>query len=320
MKYQYNYLKINNAKEYFDAIDNNFVCLIYPTYLVNKLKDEILSFKDDSLNKQYGYARFLYSNFQNENELYKAYGIIKKLSEINHLPSTYFYGLILMDGKVVKDEIKAIECFKQGYKKNFALSIFELAKAYYYGRGVKQNINKAIKLLNKASKMNCSQAMTFLASLYINGNQNIKINYDKALKLLNNSISLSNPNAYYMLAQMYHKGIGVDIDLDKAFMYYDNAAKDEVVDALLMCGHLLLTNQISESENLNANDYYKKAAYLNNAEGMYFYATNLLIGKGCKKNIVEGRKLMQKAANLGHELAIKITNGKKENENENKTI
>ena len=319
MKYQYNYLKINNAKEYFDAIDNNFVCLIYPTYLVKKLKEEILNFNDDSANKQYGYARFLYTNHENKNELHKAYGIIKKLNEINHIPSTYFYGLILMDGKVIKDETKAIECFKQGYKKNFALSIYELAKAYYYGHGVKQNINKAIKLLNKASKRNCPQAMTFLASLYVNGN-NIRKDYKKAIKLLNKSISLSDPNAYYMLAQMYHKGIGVEVDLNKAFMYYDNAANDEIVDALLMCGHLILSNQISGKENLNATDYYKKAAYLNNAEGMYFYATNLLIDKGCNKDVVEGRKLMEKAANLGHELAIKIINGKKENENENKTI
>lgn len=316
MKYYYNYLKINNAKEYFEAIENNFVCLNYPTYLVKKLKEEILNFNDDSANKQYGYARFLYTNHENKNELHKAYGIIKKLNEINHIPSTYFYGLILMDGKVVKDEKKAIECFKKGCKHNFALSIYELAKAYYYGHGVKQNINKAIKLLNKASKKNCPQAMTFLASLYVNGN-NIGKDYKKAIKLLNKSISLSDPNAYFILAQMYHKGIGVEVDLDKAFMYYDNAANDEVVDAMLMCGHLLLNNQISGSKNLTATDYYKKAAYLNNAEGMYFYATNLLIGKGCNKDVVEGRKLMEKAASLGHEVAIKIINGKKENNNGN---
>lgn len=316
MKYYYNYLKINNAKEYFEAIENNFVCLNYPTYLVKKLKEEILNFNIDSANKQYGYARFLYTNHENKNELHKAYGIIKKLNEINHIHSTYFYGLILMDGKVVKDESKAIECFKKGCKHNFALSIYELAKAYYYGRGVKQNINKAIKLLNKASKKNCPQAMTFLASLYVNGN-NIGKDYIKAIKLLNKSISLSDPNAYFILAQMYHKGIGVEVDLDKAFMYYDNAANDEVVDAMLMCGHLLLNNQISGSKNLTATDYYKKAAYLNNAEGMYFYATNLLIGKGCNKDVVEGRKLMEKAASLGHEVAIKIINGKKENNNGN---
>ena len=95
------------------------------------------------------------------------------------------------------------------------------------------------------------------------------------------------------------------------------AANDEIVDALLMCGHLILSNQISGKENLNATDYYKKAAYLNNAEGMYFYATNLLIGKGCNKDVVEGRKLMEKAASLGHEVAIKIINGKKENNNGN---
>ena len=47
------------------------------------------------------------------------------------------------------------------------------------------------------------------------------------------------------------------------------------------------------------------------------YATNLLIGKGCNKDVVEGRKLMEKAASLGHEVAIKIINGKKENNNGN---
>ena len=255
---------------------------------------------------------FLYKNYQNQEELLKAYGIIKRLSELNHIPSIHAYGLMLLDGKVIKDENKAIECFNKASKKGFALSTYRLGRCYYYGIGVTKDVDKALKYLNKACKDKSSYAMVFLAYLYCNGENNIKVDYKKAKEYLDEALYIRDPYAYYLLGQLYHNGYGVETDINQAFMYYDLASNDEVVEATVMCGHLLFSKKVAETDKHKAIDYYKKAAYLKNAEGMYSYALLLLTGTDCEKNLVEGRKMLEEAAKRGHEEAIKLLNKKKE--------
>jgi TPR repeat protein len=59
-----------------------------------------------------------------------------------------------------KEEI-GIKCWREGAKQGNAEARFALGKAYYYGRGVRKNRKKALKLLQLAAQ-NLDEAGRFL--------------------------------------------------------------------------------------------------------------------------------------------------------------
>ena len=194
MKYIYTYLDIENAKEYYEAIDMNFVCFNYKSYAIDKIKFALNEHYNGSINHQYAFASFLYYHTIRKDEIYTSVGMIKNLTIINHVPSLYLYGLMMKDGKVVKDEKTSFDCLKKASRKHFALATFELGKMYHKGEYVKQNIKKGIKLIKKASK-ECSEAMVYLATWYLKEQSD----YKNAMKYYQNAARCGNQKAIKIL-------------------------------------------------------------------------------------------------------------------------
>jgi TPR repeat protein len=98
-------------------------------------------------------------------------------------------------------------------------NFYNLALIYEKGNDeVEMNLSQALILFNKASNNGNINAMLRLAKLYSENKD-----YVKANKFLNKAIEKNNLEALESLAFNYEKGLGVDIDLNKANEYYKRA-------------------------------------------------------------------------------------------------
>ena len=92
---------------------------------------------------------------------------------INHLGDKYFYGKLGLQ----KDMRKAVELWTEAAELGSIDTLFNLGFAYYYGRGVGQNLAKGVEFYKKAAMRGCAVSRFFLGS--IEGNTG---NFDAAHK------------------------------------------------------------------------------------------------------------------------------------------
>jgi len=135
------------------------------------------------------------------------------------------YGLIAGAGALV---VAAIVAFVVLKKKSHGEKVpeggfLEQGNAYYYGEGVKMNLEKAFNCYSEAAKEGNAEAMCLLGYCYKKG-IGTAVNESEAFKLFNESAELGFPMAMFNLGECYEKGIGCDIDIEKSNYYYNQAS------------------------------------------------------------------------------------------------
>jgi len=118
--------------------------------------------------------------------------------------------------KRFKSQLKAA----QGGDKQAQL---EVGRMYEKGRGVDQDMQKAIEWLEKSAAQGQPSAKAELGTLYFEG-EGIAADYDKAFVLLSAAASANVPSAQYYLAKIYEQGKGTRRNLTAALKWYRQAA------------------------------------------------------------------------------------------------
>lgn len=111
-------------------------------------------------------------------------------------------------------------------------------------------------------------------------------------------VSLAGPNEDYQAALKSYQ----DGDVVGAMPGLRNAANAGHPKAQVLLAELLDRAEIDEE----AAGYYSKAAEQGDADGMFGYGVMLAAGEGVKKNLLDGRHWINKAAELGHLQAINV--------------
>lgn len=123
------------------------------------------------------------------------------------------------------DDAYAVECFKKELEKNpihqGACNL--LGKAYFFGRGVSLDYDKAYRYLFTAyEKHDSTWGVFYLAKLSFNG-WGTPQDYGKAMEFMN-KMSFQNPEADYMRGFIYARGLGgVPEDIKKGVEYLKKA-------------------------------------------------------------------------------------------------
>lgn len=128
------------------------------------------------------------------------------------------------------NEEKAFECYMKAAEMGYTDAYYNVANAYLNGEDVERDLNKAFEWFQKASDSGDTYAKLKLAECYKRG-AGCERNYAAAMALylqIAGDKSLKKDSfadvAEYELGNMYLKGLGVEVDLRKAYDYFKLAA------------------------------------------------------------------------------------------------
>ena len=152
---------------------------------------------------------------------------------------------------------------------------FEVGLAYETGTGVDADEAEAARWFRQAALQGNVEAQYHLARLVARGARGLKQDLDTALKLYQDAASKGHPQAMNALGQAYQQGRGTEADLAKAAEWYAKAAELSLADAQNNLGMLYLEGKGVNRDLGQAFRLFESAAAqndpwgLNNLGGMY---------------------------------------------------
>lgn len=140
----------------------------------------------------------------------------------------YCYGL-----STEQDHEKAFDWFLKSANKDNKFAQYSLANLYYYGNGVEKDWSQAFLWYKKSSAHGQPYASYSVAQMYSKGEyvcqseETSQRYYKDALLgfLKLESKDQADDNLYYKLGTMFKKGLGTDINMDKAIDYFKRSAE-----------------------------------------------------------------------------------------------
>lgn len=131
------------------------------------------------------------------------------------------------------NEEKAFECYMKAAEMGYTEAYYNVANAYLNGEGVERDFGKAFEWFQKAVDSGDNYAKLKLAECYKRG-AGCERNYAAAMALYQQVAGDKSLKRYsftdvaeYEIGNMYLKGLGVEIDLRKAYDYFKLAASHD---------------------------------------------------------------------------------------------
>lgn len=183
------------------------------------------------------------------------YDVAVKEGDARHINN---FGVLYYDGRIGEQDFnKAAYFYEKAAELGDPNAVDSLGYIYYYGRTGEVDYEKAYLWFSKGSAVYGSSTATYkLGDMFKNGYYVKKdlvaaFNcYQRAEKLERDccyeSIDVGPmPDINFRLAECYHKGIGTDIDLDKALAYYQKAEQGFIVK--VRKGNYLIKKMLTQS-------------------------------------------------------------------------
>lgn len=149
-----------------------------------------------------------------------------------------------------------IEYYQMMAEKGDINSQIGLGQLYYQGgRGLPQDLVKALQFFKPAANAGNAVALAFLGKIYLEGNNN-----QDAFKFFTKAAELGNPVGQSGLGVMYLQGKGVEKDTAKAFNYLTQAAEQGWVDGQLQLGNMYFSGTGVKRDFKQANKYFLLAS------------------------------------------------------------
>ena len=131
------------------------------------------------------------------------------------------------------NEEKAFECYMKAAEMGYTEAYYNVANAYLNGDGVEKDFDMAFEWFQKAVDSGDTYAKLKLAECYKRG-AGCERDYAAAMALYQQVAGEKSMKRYYCvdvaeyeLGNMYLKGLGVEIDLRKAYDYFKRAASHD---------------------------------------------------------------------------------------------
>lgn len=143
-----------------------------------------------------------------------------------------YYDLGRMYSREVSEE-KAFECYMKAAELGHTPAYYAVAASYLNDEGVERDFDKAFEWFRKAADSGDTSAKLKLAECYKRG-AGCERNYAAALALYQQVAGEKSMKRYsfvdvaeYELGNMYLKGLGIEVDLRKAYDYFKRAASHD---------------------------------------------------------------------------------------------
>ena len=160
---------------------------------------------------------------------------------------------------------KAFDIFsKLAVEDAHALSVLNMARMLLKGRGVKQDVKKAIEYFKiLAGESNCSkiqlEAQFSLGLIHQNG-EGVEQDFKTAFDYYMQAAKKGHVEAQASLGELYHEGKGVEKDLKEAFSWWSKAAEQGHMNAQYYLGCMYHNGEVTEKDDDAAIEMFLKAA------------------------------------------------------------
>ena len=203
-----------------------------------------------------------------------------------------------------QDYEKAFEWFERSAKQKNKFAQFSLANLYYYGNGVEKDLSQAFLWYQKSSAQGQPYASYAVAQMYSKGEyvsqggETAQRYYKAALSgfLELESKEQADDNLYYKLGSMFKKGLGTDIDMDRAIDYFKRSAEMNNKNGLYEYGKALLLGEHIPQDKEKAVKLLEKAIKLENINAKRFFALELISGEHLDQDIDKGLAMLTECA------------------------
>ena len=206
-----------------------------------------------------------------------------------------------------QDYEKAFEWFLKSAQEGNKFAQYSLANLYYYGNGVEKDLSQAFLWYRKSSEQGQPYASYAIAQMYnkgeyVNQSEETAQRYYKSalsgfLKL--ESKDQADDNLYYKLGSMFKKGLGTDIDMDRAIDYFKRSAEMNNKNGLYEYGKELLLGEHIPQDKEKAVKLLEKAIKLENINAKRFLALELISGEHLDQDIDKGLAMLTECADSG---------------------
>ena len=199
---------------------------------------------------------------------------------------------------------KAFEWFERSAKQKNKFAQYSLANLYYYGNGVEKDLSLAFLWYQKSSAQGQPYASYAVAQMYSKGEyvsqggETAQRYYKAALSgfLELESKEQADDNLYYKLGFMFKKGLGTDIDMDRAIDYFKRSAEMNNKNGLYEYGKALLLGEHIPQDKEKAVKMLEKAIKLENINAKRFLALELISGEHLDQDIDKGLAMLTECA------------------------
>lgn len=206
---------------------------------------------------------------------------------------------------------KAFEWFERSAKQKNKFAQYSLANLYYYGNGVEKDLSQAFLWYQKSSAQGQPYASYVIAQMYSKGEyvsqseETAQRYYKDALSgfLKLESKDQADDNLYYKLGSMFKKGLGTDIDMDRAIDYFKRSAEMNNKNGLYEYGKALLLGEHIPQDKEKAVKLLEKAIKLENINAKRFLALELISGEHLDQDIDKGLAMLTECADSGDAFA-----------------
>ena len=203
-----------------------------------------------------------------------------------------------------QDYEKAFEWFERSAKQKNKFAQFSLANLYYYGSGIEKDLSQAFLWYQKSSSQGQPYASYAVAQMYSKGEyvsqggETAQRYYKAALSgfLELESMEQADDNLYYKLGFMFKKGLGTDIDMDRAIDYFKRSAEMNNKNGLYEYGKALLLGEHIPQDKEKAVKLLEKAIKLENINAKRFFALELISGEHLDQDIDKGLAMLTECA------------------------
>lgn len=215
---------------------------------------------------------------------------------------------IFLEGLVEKNKGNYARSYEIFYSiKNDSLAKLELVFLLINGFGVSKNFNEAILLLKEIERDSSMKGAVcgLLGELYLY-NSELK-DLSKALECIESGVTIGDSMCLKLKGDIYYHGIYGEINFEKSFYFYTEAAKKNNSKAFLQLAYMNYYNEIKNGTIENSIIYLEKAVQLGENQA-YFDLALIYLNKDLDKYNVEKSirylKLSAKNGNVEAELIL----------------
>jgi TPR repeat protein len=176
---------------------------------------------------------------------------------------------------------------------------FDVAAAYYLGRGVPQDYTEALRWYRMAADRGEPRAEDALGYMHLKG-QGVPQDYARALQWYKRAAEHGNAKGQFDLGKVYDEGVGVQPDYIEASRWYRKAADQNYPKAQDAVGYMYYAGRGVPQDYAQAFLWYRKAAEQGYAKAEFDLSSLYYKGLGTAQDYAEARRWSIKAAKQGN--------------------
>lgn len=165
------------------------------------------------------------------------------------------------------------------------------------GIGIRPNLRSAMKRYEQAYKMGVSEASSYIAEMYLNGNSGLGIDKEKAIGILTEGEKNSDARSCYVLGKLYAKDAYLHDNWEKAIHHFEKAVELHVSQAWIEIGKLQHFNRYSDTRQNEALSCFIQALK-NGVKDAYAYIAQLYWEQGMQEDAILEAQKGERAGNV----------------------